>query len=56
MTITAHELVVRCCAYFPASLSTPSLIVTCSDDKTLKLWNAITGEGLKTFKGSIKFF
>ncbi len=46
-TLVGHSAFVWCCSIS----SDDSLIVSGSEDKTLKLWNIETGEEMKTFRG-----
>jgi WD40 repeat protein len=47
MTLSGHEMVIRGCSVSP----TASIIASASDDKTIRIWNAATGEETKTLKG-----
>jgi WD40 repeat protein len=47
MTLSGHEAVIRACSYSPIA----PLIASASDDKTIRIWNAATGEESKTLKG-----
>lgn len=53
MTLSGHDMVVRCCAISPETResSTKPKIVAGSDDHTLKIYDATTGEELCTLKG-----
>lgn len=49
MTLSGHDAIVKCCAHSP-NASDPKIVAS-SDDSTLKVYNANTGEELLTLKG-----
>ncbi len=52
LTFTGHQRLVRCIAFTPQSIHAEvALLSSGSSDRTVKLWNAMNGQCLKTLKG-----
>lgn len=50
-TLIGHSREIRVVIFIPASATTPELLVSASDDLTIRIWDTALGECLRILKG-----